>query len=106
VLVARSAPSNLLAGLRRRDGAEPIAAGSARSRIGSGITPGTGEPFGSLVGMICMSTTFPSAGRARGLRLLASELNGSSVAGTKLSVEIAVRCVPGGALREVASQER
>jgi hypothetical protein len=29
--------------------------------MGSGMTPGTGEPVGSIVGWVCMSATFPSA---------------------------------------------
>jgi hypothetical protein len=31
------------------------------TRNGSGITPGTGEPVGSIVRLVCMSATFPSA---------------------------------------------
>src|SRR4051812_8287629 len=35
------------------------AAGSCWTRHGSGITPGTGEPVGSGLGLVCMSANLP-----------------------------------------------
>jgi len=57
------------------------------------MTPGIGEETGSVLGMPCMSTTLLWGTALPSLR-------------TKLSVEVAVRREAGGALREVASQER
>ena len=69
------------------------------------LVPDTAEAAASIVGLLCMSATFPSADRHA-----ASDCSMEGTAlpslGTKLSVEVAVRRVAGGALREVASQER
>src|SRR5215217_4351791 len=95
-LSPRRALSSLLTGLRRRgEGAGSIVTGSSRTRIGSGMTPGTGEPVGSLVGLACMSATFQSPIAADGVGLL---LGGTALPslGTKLSVKIAVRRAAGG----------
>src|SRR5215216_7748551 len=106
-LSPRSAPSNLLAGLRRRrGGAGAVASASSWSRIGSRITPGTDDPFGSLVDVVFMWATFPSAGCPARDPAVHQNWTALPSLGTKLSVEIAVRRLPGGALREVASQER
>ena len=59
---SRSAPGSLRAGgvgrTRRRAG----------RATGSGMTPGTGEPGGSVVRWVGMSATFPSSGSPSGLR--------------------------------------
>jgi hypothetical protein len=62
-LSPRSALSHLAhAGLNgRRRGAGDGFAASCSTRTGSGITPGTGELARSMVALVCMSTTFPSA---------------------------------------------
>ena len=75
------------------------------ARTGSGMTPGTGEPVGSIVGCVCMSATFPSAGHLL-RRPTARYGDGCSVAGDDAVREVAVRRLAGGALREVASQKR
>jgi hypothetical protein len=63
-----------------------------------------GEPLGSILPVVCMSVTFPSAGCRCG-NLLLRLREGSSVAGTKLSVRSPFGLAD-GALRELASQER
>jgi hypothetical protein len=66
----------------------------------------SGEPVGSVVGVVSISASFPSgASPVPGVRLLCGR-NGSSVATDETVREVAVRLVAGGALREVASQER
>ena len=69
-------------------------------------TGGPGEPVGSLVICICMSATFPSGDPPLTAYLLLYRRTALPSLGTKLSVEIAGRHAPRGALREVASQER
>src|SRR5215216_7657339 len=77
-----------------------------RGRIASAITPGTGEPVGSLVGLVCISATFRARIAARGVRL-PYRRNGSSVARDEtVRGDRRSACRPGGALREIASQER
>jgi hypothetical protein len=49
------------------------------------MTPGIGEPVGSIVGSVCMATTFPSANRRSRRPLLCSGTALPSL-GTKLSV--------------------
>jgi hypothetical protein len=69
-----SLASSLLAGPRRRaDGTGSVVARgfagalSSWTRIGSGITPGTGDWLGSNVGFIAISAAFPSADADHGI---------------------------------------
>jgi hypothetical protein len=78
---------------------------SWRTRTGSGMTPGTAEPVGSMVGSIGMSATFPNADHLS-RRPTARWWDGCSVAGDDAVREVAGRRVAGGALPEVASQKR
>jgi hypothetical protein len=81
------------------------AAGAWWTRRGSGITPGTGEPAGSIMGLVCMAANLPE----RRTPVAASHRSiegGSSVAGDDAVREFAARRMAGGAPREVASQKR
>jgi hypothetical protein len=70
----------------------------------AGIIPGTGEPVGSIVGLICMSATFPARIADRGSdRSITGRLFRSWGGAVR---EVAERRVADGALREVASQKR
>jgi hypothetical protein len=85
--------------------AEPLGCSSAGTvswctRNGSGITPGTGEPVGPIVGLVCMSATFPSADHRSRIQRRLFRCWGGAVR------EVAVRRFADGALREVASQKR
>jgi hypothetical protein len=69
-------------------------------------TGAVGEPVGALLICSCMSATFPSGDPRLTAYPLLYRRTALPSLGTKLSVEIAGRRAPRGALREVASQER
>jgi len=69
-----------------------------------GGSRGTGERVDSTLDVDCMSATFRVQDAVGASGVLMG--NGSSVAEDETVREVAVRQVAGGALREVASQER
>jgi hypothetical protein len=101
-----SLASSLLAGPRRRGGGTgPVVvrgfagALSSWTRIGSGITPGTGDSLGSNVGFVAISAAFPSADADHGINgsfggwpFVAGEETLREDAGRRVAAVVCAKC--------------